>query len=375
MAAVSGKTLFEVFYNWKLTVSHLCVFGCRAYAHVQKDKRSAFQPKSRKCIFLGYPLDYKGWKCWDPVTGDVFISCDVKFVEMEMPGAELDLPGPHYEPLSGSVGDVTGSVPIPSDSPLVPSVDPATSHSDDSDSDSGSEPDLDDSNDPSFVPPPSAHPDSDSDSNTVPHPHFAPSPSASPPSTPEPDTSASPEPRSTVSPAPLSQTHDSGTCPAASGPYVTHSGCSVHPTGEWWKVSHPYQYAREQHRCSRRSGSDSESAAEAEIAALEDANSVRALSASELIEYAFLTSGLEPRTYKEVMSQDDAGLWHEASQQEYNALLEHGVWELCELPPGRKAVGCRWEYCIKMKSDGSVDRYKARLVAKGFSQKLHLDYH
>ena len=325
------------------------LYDCRAYAHVQKDKRSAFQPKSRKCVFLGYPLDYKGWKCWDPVTGDVFISRDVKFVEMEMPGAELDLPGPRYEPLSGSVGDVTGSVPIPSDSPLVPSVDPATSHSDDSDSDSGSEPDLDDSNDPSFVPPPSDS-DSDSDSTTVHHPHFAPSPSASPPSTPKPDASASPEPRSTVSPAPLSQTHDSGTRPAASGPYVTRSGRSVCPTGEWWKVSHPYQYAREQHRRSRHSGSDSESAAEAEIASLEDANSVRALSASELIEYTFLTSGLEPRTYKEAMSWDDAGLWHEASQQEYNALLEHGVWELCELPPGRKAVGCRWVYRIKMKS-------------------------
>ena len=70
---------------------------------------------------------------------------------------------------------------------------------------------------------------------------------------------------------------------AASGPYVTRSGHSVHPTGEWWKVSHPYQHAREQHRHSRR-GSDSESAAEAEIATLEDANAVHALSISELIE-------------------------------------------------------------------------------------------
>ena len=93
---------------------------------------------------------------------------------------------------------------------------------------------------------------------------------------------------------PSSQPGDSGTPPAASGPYVTRSGCSVRPTGEWWKVSHPYQHAREQHRCSRHSGSDSESAAEAEIATLEDANAVHALSVSELIEYAFLTSGVEP---------------------------------------------------------------------------------
>jgi hypothetical protein len=74
------------------------------------------------------------------------------------------------------------------------------------------------------------------------------------------------------------------------------------------------------------------------------------------------------------MSRDDAGLWHEASQQEYDALHQHGVWELCELPAGRKAVGCRWVYRIKTNADGTVERYKARLVAKGFSQKPHLDY-
>ena len=151
-AALSGKTPYEALYNRKPSVSHLWVFGCWAYAHVQKDKRSSFQPKSRRCIFLGYPIDYKGWKCWDPITGDVFISRDVCFVETEMPGVELDLPGPLYEPMSGSVGDSAGSkltpsLPTPSaSSPLtsVPSVDPSTSHSDDLDSDAGSEPDLDD---------------------------------------------------------------------------------------------------------------------------------------------------------------------------------------------------------------------------------------
>ena len=60
-----------------------------------------------------------------------------------------------------------------------------------------------------------------------------------------------------------------------------------------------------------------------------------------------LTSGSEPCTYKEAMKRDDAGLWQEASQYEFDALQKHDVWELCELPPGRKAVGCRWVYRIK----------------------------
>src|SRR5712691_7478245 len=277
-----------------------------------------------------------------------------------MPGAELGLSGPHYEPLSGvqpgSVGEPAGTVPAPAlNSPSVPVVDPASTHWDDNDSDSGFDPSVDDPDD-DYVPP---LPDSPSPSLS-PSPSHSPSPAVSP--EPEPDTS---------SPAPPSDTRDSRTPPAPGAPYTTRSGRSVRPAGEWWKVNHPYQHARELRR-PQRSGRSPESA-EVAIAALEDANLVRALSDSELIEYAFLT-GTEPHTYKEAMTRDDAGLWHDASQQEYDALHQHGVWELCELPPGRKAVGCCWVYRIKTNADGTVERYKARLVAKGFSQKPHLNY-
>ena len=33
---------------------HLRVFGCEAYVHVPKEKCSKLDPKSKKCIFLGY---------------------------------------------------------------------------------------------------------------------------------------------------------------------------------------------------------------------------------------------------------------------------------------------------------------------------------
>lgn len=183
-------------------------------------------------------IDYKGWKCWDLITGDVFISRDVHFVETEMPGAELGLPGPCYEPMSGSVGEPAGTMlapTIPSDllpSPSVPSVDPGMSHSD-----SDSEPDLDDDfHDPDFIPEPS--PDvSDSD---VPCPAFALSSSASPPTspTPQPDpcalllpkleSDASPEPEKSPAPDSDSNPRDSRT-PPPSQHYVTHFGCSIAP--------------------------------------------------------------------------------------------------------------------------------------------------
>ena len=53
------------------------------------------------------------------------------------------------------------------------------------------------------------------------------------------------------------------------------------------------------------------------------------------------------------------------------SLEENDVWELVELPDGRKAVGSKW---VKTGADGSIEHYKARLVAQGFSQKYGTDY-
>lgn len=51
------------------------------------------------------------------------------------------------------------------------------------------------------------------------------------------------------------------------------------------------------------------------------------------------------------------------------SLKENDVWELMELPKGRKIVESKWVYKLKTGADGSIDCYKARLVAQGFMQK------
>lgn len=62
-------------------------------------------------------------------------------------------------------------------------------------------------------------------------------------------------------------------------------------------------------------------------------------------------------------------------KQEISALKDNGTWTVMQLPPSKKAIGCRWVFKIKYKADGQVDRFKARLVAKGYSQTEGIGYH
>ncbi|KAL0289416.1 UNVERIFIED_CONTAM: Retrovirus-related Pol polyprotein from transposon RE1 [Sesamum angustifolium] len=50
------------------------------------------------------------------------------------------------------------------------------------------------------------------------------------------------------------------------------------------------------------------------------------------------------------------------------------TWELVDLPKGKRPIGCKWIFRVKLKPTGEVDKYKARLVAKGYNLVAGLNY-
>ncbi|KAF0726671.1 hypothetical protein Ae201684P_009310 [Aphanomyces euteiches] len=92
-----------------------------------------------------------------------------------------------------------------------------------------------------------------------------------------------------------------------------------------------------------------------------------------LIAMAIHSTGL-PNTINQAHNSSERDEWIQATNTECNSLISHITWKLCELPPDRKAIGCRWLFSKKYCADGTLSYYKARLVAQGFTQIEGIDY-
>ena len=86
---------------------------------------------------------------------------------------------------------------------------------------------------------------------------------------------------------------------------------------------------------------------------------------------AAITVGVEPASFAEAMRDPR---WREAMKSGLQALENNNTWTVVSLPPGKRAIGCKWVCRIKYNADGTVERYKARLVILGNKQVEGIDY-
>jgi hypothetical protein len=264
---IQNTTPYERLFGTAPNYSLLKVFGCVCFVLLQPHERTKLQPRSQLCCFLGYGLEEKGYRCYDPVAKRLRVSRHVVFWEHKM----------FYSlPLFSAGNSDSQADPLPNLFPEIPSpsaelVNPISDES-----------------------PPA---DPSSDESLIADPTFDESPLTAPAANPV--NTTAPEPR---------HSHRVSTLPS---------------------------HLRDFHCFS-----------------------------------AFATLH-EPHTFREASSDP---LWQQAMKEELDALLKTGTWDLVDLPAGKSAIGCKWVYKIKTRSDGTVDRYKARLVAKGFTQEYGIDY-
>ena len=79
--AVQGKTPYEALHGEKPRIDHIRVLGCDAYAHIPSDKRGELDTKARKCVFIGYGEETKGYRLYDAEERKVLYSRNVQFNE------------------------------------------------------------------------------------------------------------------------------------------------------------------------------------------------------------------------------------------------------------------------------------------------------
>jgi hypothetical protein len=95
----------------------------------------------------------------------------------------------------------------------------------------------------------------------------------------------------------------------------------------------------------------------------------------DAVEFALSTSAVsEPRTLKDALKQLDVDKWVVAALKEIEAHMQNGMWELAQLPPGKRAIGLRWVFKIKRLPNGLIDKYKGQIVMQGYLQIQGVHY-
>lgn len=92
------------------------------------------------------------------------------------------------------------------------------------------------------------------------------------------------------------------------------------------------------------------------------------------VNYACLALNQDPLSLDEALSSLESNQWQKAMEEEFMSLQKNNTWTLCDLPPGKKAIPCKWVFKTKRDETNDIYKYKARLVIKGCAQRKGFDY-
>jgi hypothetical protein len=331
---LKNKSPFETLFDSSPDYSLLKIFGCACWPNLCPYNSNKLQPRSLQCVFLGYNLRHKGYKCFHVSSSRLYISQDVIFQESIFPfpksNSSFPFPGSTPPVTSPNSSLILGPYPsmlqhlsstrlsnrstAPSQAQSTPTASPIY-HTPETSPNTLSPLQTDPSPGPSPHPSPNTTYESLNTSPSLPSPNYFP----------EPPPSSSALPSFTPNP-PNTLTH----------PMLTRSKNNIN------KPKLPTD------------------------------GTVRYPLPKALLAITNPISSLPEPTCFIVASKDPQ--WRKAINIEFVALLKNRTWARVLPHPKQNIVGCKWVFRIKRYAYGSIKRYKARLVAKGFHQQPGIDY-
>lgn len=318
-----GETItpFEKFWGKKPDVGHMRVFGCKATMHVPKEQRDKLDPVAEDVIFVGYPKHSKAYKLVCRGNGGlkVKVSANVRFRE--------DRPAPCMQAPAVREPDAVYDEFLLDDDAPMPELEEA---------EQGDPDELMDDPSSDWTLNEEGH----DDDGWVDQAEAAPDPEMHDDPGGESDHDAD-----------MQEAADQGEL-AGGDAEVPHAGPgpgAVEDTGgprRANRVRRAWQLPYDQHLAGANVVAEKQQEGDA----------------------ADIDVMVPPRSWKESQMRDDADEWVNAKNVELEAIVSRDVFEVVDLPPGKKALPAKGVCDLKFDAKGNLERYKYRLVACGNMQ-------
>lgn len=335
-AVLDGQTPHFKLFGKQAKLDHLRVFGCRAYAQIYPNERTKMDPKAWRGIMIGYDEhNNRCYRIYDPVRKVIRKTVHVTFEESVFPAKKEKKNGLNDEEIRKPAAEAEGNEDV-GDQEFVELEYHGVEQKPMEDNNKDGNPKRVHFN---LLP---------ARSNLMPRRDAVVEEENERAEIDEQDTNS-----------------DAGTNNGSDG------GAEETPATEVRAVANENPYAREYSSNNRGEGARDWRCQE------EDCD-IRGIHRAHLgVHHAYQSAEEilgDPMSHKEAMQSKNSERWKQAEDEEYQAHLDNGTWELVVRLPEMHVIGSRWVFKTKLDENGKIVKFKARGVAQGYSQKEGIDF-
>ena len=347
------KSAFEKFFGRKPRSDHLKVFGCVAYSkNRDASKKSKFDPKATKCLFIGYSDNTTAYLLQNIKTRQIFTSRNVRFNENNIPGFHNETEDIEDSLLYLDLDEVREELQDTSNSSELSSEVELTETESVQESENNTETEVDQEIK-EEKPSPSVKPKSKI--NVQFNPNVA---------------VKNIERKPSKIPVPVKNSQQKKVKPPSRLQMIGKLGQIAIPSGDQ-KTFQLWSEYDEMKRLRKEAAQDRE---------LKRSDRSRApperfgKSYSHAVQSTLTKNFIEPENFENAINSEQKDKWLEAMKTEIESLNETQTWDLVPKEKGQNIIPGRWVYKTKHDSNGNIDKFKARYVAKGFKQIEGIEY-